>query len=320
MKLASAALLFGCLLTAKADNPAGYRLETQVPLPGGGGWDYVTVDAVARRVYISHSTHVDVLDADSLKLVGTISDTPGVHGIAVAPNAGRGFITAGGAGKVVVFDLKSLQKVVDVPAGKKPDAIVFDPATNRIFAMNGGSASSSAINVDDSKVVATIDLGGGPESGVADGKGNVWVNLEDQSQLVQIDSKNLSIVRRWPVAPCQSPSSMAFDAQNRRLFLGCRNHVMAVVDSDSGKVVSSYPIGDHVDSTAFDPDTKLVFNSLGEGNIAVFQQDSADAYTFLGNIPTAAGSKTMGWDSKTHRLLVPSLHDGNFTVLVFDRP
>jgi YVTN family beta-propeller protein len=316
--------IFACVfalagLIAATANHSGYRLASSVQLPGAGGWDYLTVDASARRVYISHASQVEVLDADSQKSVGTIPDTPGVHGIALAPSLGRGFISAGKSDSVVVFDLKTLKAISSVKTGKKPDAIIFDPATNLVFAMNGGSDSTTAINAADGSVAATIDLGGGPEFSVADGAGKVWVNLEDKSELVQIDSKSLKVVNRWPVAPCASPSSMAFDPTNRRIFIGCRNHLMAVANADTGKIVASYPIGDHVDASAFDPETKMVFNSLGEGSIAVFRQDSADSYSALANISTAQGSKTMALDAKTHRLYLPSLHAGQFTILVFDR-
>jgi YVTN family beta-propeller protein len=311
-------LALGGLIAAVA-SPSGYRLSGQVQLPGAGGWDYLAVDTVARRVYISHGTQVDVLDADTQKAVGTILDTPGAHGIALASDLGRGFISAGKSDSVVVFDLKTLKAISTVKTGKKPDAIIFDPATNLVFAMNGGSDSTTAINAADGSVAATIDLGGGPEFSVADGTGKVWVNLEDKSELVQIDSKSLKVANRWPVAPCASPSSMAFDATNRRIFIGCRNHLMAVANADTGKIVANYPIGEHVDASAFDPETKLVFNSLGEGSIAVFQQGSANSYTALANISTAQGSKTMALDAKTHRLYVPSLHAGQFTILVFDR-
>ncbi|MFZ1972823.1 MAG: YncE family protein [Candidatus Acidiferrales bacterium] len=319
MKLKCFLGLAVCGYLAVAGGSSGYRAVNQVALPGSGGWDYLTVDAAARRVYISHATEVEVLDADTQKSVGMIGDTPWVHGIALAPELGRGFISAGKADSVVVFDLKTLQVLSRVSTGKKPDAIVFDPATNRVFAMNGGSDSTTAINASNGSVDGTIALGGGPEFSVADGKGSVWINLEDQSQLIRVDSKSLTIANRWPVAPCASPSSMAFDAENRRIFIGCRNHVMAVVNADSGKVVASYTIGDHVDASAFDPDTKLIFNSLGEGSIAVFHQDSPDKYTALENISTAQGSKTMALDSKTHRLFVPSMRSGQFTILVFDR-
>lgn len=318
MKLISSFALAACALFAAIAGPSGYRVVNQVALPGSGGWDYLTVNAAARRVYISHATEVEVLDADTQKTIGTIADTPGVHGIALAPELGRGFVSAGKADSVVVFDLKTLRVISRVPSGKKPDAIVFDPATNRVFVMNGGGDSTTAINASNGSVDGTIALGGGPEFSVADGKGSVWINLEDQSQLVRLDSRSLKIADRWHVAPCASPSSMAFDGENRRIFIGCRNHVMAVVDADKGKVTATYPIGDHVDATAFDPETKLVFNSLGEGSIAVFRQDAPDEYTPLENIPTAAGSKTMALDLKTHRLFVPAMLSGNFMILVFD--
>jgi DNA-binding beta-propeller fold protein YncE len=312
-------LLAVCSAFSAANGTSGYREVKAAILPGAGGWDYLIVDASARRVYISHATQVDVLDADTQQGVGTVPDTQGVHGIALVPDLGRGFISAGKADSVIIFDLKSLKTLSQVKTGKKPDAIIFDPATNRIFAMNGGGDSTTAINASDGSVAGTIDLGGAPEFAVADGKGNIWVNLEDKSELARIDSKSLKLVNRWDLAPCESPSSMAFDAQNRRIFIGCRNRLMAVANADTGKIVASYVIGDHVDASAFDPETKFVFNSLGEGSIAVFHQDSPDAYTSLGNIPTAQGAKTMALDTKTHRLFVPSLRSGHFTILVFDR-
>jgi DNA-binding beta-propeller fold protein YncE len=308
-----------CSSFSTATGPSGYREVKAAILPGAGGWDYLIVDAAARRVYISHTNQVDVLDADTQQSVGTVPDTEGVHGIALVPDLGRGFISAGKADSVVIFDLKSLKVISRVKTGKKPDAIVFDPATNRIFAMNGGSDSTTAINASDGTVAGTVDLGGAPEFAVADGKGVLWVNLEDKSELARIDSKSLKLINRWPVAPCESPSSMAFDPQNRRIFIGCRNHLMAVANADTGKIIANYPIGDHVDASAFDPETKFVFNSLGEGSIAVFRQDSPDTYSALENIPTAQGAKTMALDPKTHRLFVPSLRSGQFSILVFDR-
>jgi len=319
MRWMFAFLLAICSLIDAAPLTSSYRVANQVVFPGAGGWDYLIVDSAARRVYISHANQVEVLDADAQKSVGAIPDTPGVHGIALATELGRGFISAGKADSVVVFDLKTLKVLSKVKTGKKPDAIVFDPATDRVFAMNGESGSTTVINAADNSVAGTIDLGGGPEFAVADGAGKVWVNLEDKSELVQIDSKSLKVSNRWPVAPCESPSSMAFDAANRRIFIGCRNHFMAVANADTGKILATYPIGDHVDASAFDPETKLVFNSLGEGSIAVFHQDSADKYTALANIPTAQGSKTMALDAKTHRLYVPSMRAGQFTILILEQ-
>jgi YVTN family beta-propeller protein len=315
-----ATVLFAILCgLVRAGNPSGYHVTNQIKVPGVGGWDYLVVDDVARRVYVSHATQVDVLDADSGKVVGTIPDTPGVHGIALDPRLGRGFITAGKADCVVIFDLKTLQTISRVSTGKKPDAIVFEPAMNRVFAMDGGSNNVTVINAADGSVAATIELSGAPEFSVADGQGSVWINLEDKSQLVRLDSRTMKIANRWPVSPCEAPSSMAFDQRNRRLFLGCRSHLMAVVDADSGEVVASYPIGDHVDASAFDPSAKLVFNSTGDGNVAIFRQDTPDKYTFLENVPTTSGSKTMALDVKTHRLYIPAMRGGEFTVLILDR-
>src|SRR5450432_527455 len=228
-----AILAITCLTTNASPSP--YQVSRKIPLPGEGGWDYLTVDEGARRLYVSHATQVVVLDIDTLEIVGSISGLSGVHGVALAPEFGRGFITSGQSGTVAVFDLKTLQKLAEVKVGKKPDAIVYDPATERVFAMNGDSESSTVINAADSKVLGTVELGGGPEFTIADGKGNVFVNLEDKSELLRIDAKNLQVKNRWPVAPCGAPSSMAFDAANSRLFLGCRSKLLTVVNSESGK-------------------------------------------------------------------------------------
>lgn len=297
-------LAIACLTTSASPSP--YEVAKKIPLPGEGGWDYLTVDESARRVYVSHATQVVVLDADSLEIVGSISGLSGVHGIALAPEFGRGFITSGQSGTVAVFDLKNLQKTAEVKVGKKPDAIVYDPFTKRVFAMNGDSESSTAISAADNKILGTVTLGGGPESTVADGKGNVFVNLEDKSELLRIDARTLQVKDRWPVAPCQAPSSMAFDELNARLFLGCRNRVLAVVDSHTGKVVVSYPIGEKVDASAFDPATKIIYSSTGDGHVYRFHQDSPDSYSSLELISTSAGSKTMNIDRKTQRMFVPA--------------
>jgi YVTN family beta-propeller protein len=305
-------------LATIAAGPSGYKVSGKIALPGTGGWDYVTVDAAARRVYVTHATQVEVLDADSQQPVSKITDTPGAHGVALAPEFGRGFVSAGKADAVIVFDLQTLKPIAQVKTGKKPDAIVYDPASKRVFAMNGDSDSTTVINAADNSVAGTIALGGGPEFSTADGKGNLWVNIEEKNEVVHIDSQTMQVKHHWAVAPCEAPSSMALDAQNRRLFLGCRNHFMAVVDADSGKVIATYPIGDHVDASAFDAETKLVFHSTGDGNVFVFKQDSPDKYSFVEKIATNQGSKTMGLDPKTHRLFVPANQAGSFTVLVLD--
>jgi YVTN family beta-propeller protein len=299
-----------------APQGGGYSIIKKIPIPGSGSWDYLTVDAAARRLYVSHGTQVEVVDIDSLSVVGNVPKTRGVHGIAIAPEFGRGFISNGQSSTVTIFDLKTLKPIAEVPTGQKPDAIIYDPATRRVFAFNGDGNSATAIDAESGKVAGTVDLGGGPEYAAADGKGYVFNNLEDESQLLKINSRELKVEQRWPTAPCSSPSSMAMDQANRRLFLGCRSKVMAVVDADSGKVITTLPIGDHVDATAFDPETKLIFNSNGEGTISVIHQDSADTYSAVETVKTLPRAKTMALDPKTHRLFLSTAENGQFEVLV----
>lgn len=294
----------------------GYAVIKKIPISGTGSWDYLTVDPAARRLYVSHGTQVEVVDIDSLSPIGTIPKTPGVHGIALAPERGRGFISNGQSSTVTIFDLKTLKAIAEVSTGQKPDAIIYDPASSRVFAFNGGSNSATAIDAASGKVAGTVELGGGPEFAAADGKGYVFNNLEDESQLLKINSRELKVEQRWPTAPCSSPSSMAMDQKNRRLFLGCRSKVMAVVDADSGKVITTLPIGDHVDATAFDPETKLIFNSNGEGTISVIRQDSPDSYSAVETVKTVPRAKTMALDPKTHRLFLSTAENGQFEVLV----
>ncbi|HZW96230.1 MAG TPA: YncE family protein [Candidatus Eremiobacteraceae bacterium] len=294
----------------------GYIITRKIPIPGQGSWDYLTVDETARHLYVSHGTQVEVLDVDSESIVGNIPKTPGVHGIALAPELGRGFVSNGQASNVTIFDLKTLKPIADVPTGQKPDAIIYDPASSRVFAFNGGSNSVTAIDAASGKVAGTIDLGGGPEFAAADGNGFVYNNLEDESLVLKIDSRNLTVEQRWPTGPCASPSSMAMDRANRRLFIGCRSKVMAVMNADSGKVITTLPIGDHVDATAFDPETKLVFNSNGEGTITVIRQESPDKYSVVETVKTLPRAKTMALDPKTHRLFLSTAEAGQFEVLV----
>ena len=294
----------------------GYSVVKKIAIPGTGSWDYLSVDEGARRLYVSHGTQVDVIDVDTLSIVGSIPNTPGVHGIAIAPELGRGFISEGQASAVKIFDLKTLQTISEVPSGKKPDAVIFDPATSRVFAFNGGSNSATAIDAASGKVAGTVDLGGGPEFAAADGSGFVFDNLEDESLVLKIDSHKLTVEQRWPTAPCSAPSSMAMDRGNRRLFVGCRSKVMAVINAETGAVITTLPIGDHVDATAFDPETKLIFNSNGEGTITVVRQESPDKYSVVETVKTLPRAKTMALDPKTHRLFLSTTEAGQFEVLV----
>ena len=314
MKKASSIVLFAFLVTMAS--AADYQITKKIPIPGEGSWDYLAVDEAARRLYVSHGTQVEVLDVDSGTVVGNISNTPGVHGIAIARELGRGFVSNGQSSTVTIFDLKSLKRIADVTTGKKPDAIIFDPATSRVFAFNGESDSATAIDAATGKVAGTVDLGGGPEFAVADGKGYVFDNLEDEGLVLKIDSRKLTVEQRWPAAPCAKPASLAMDRENRRLFVGCRSKVMAVMNADTGQVITTLPIGDHVDATAFDPETKLIFNSNGEGTVTAIHQDGPDKYSVVETVKTLPRAKTMALDPKTHQLFLSTAESGQFEVLV----
>lgn len=295
---------------------ADYTVTKKIPIPGQGSWDYMTVDEAARRLYVSHGTQVEVLDIDSGSVAGTIPKMLGVHGIAIATEFGRGFVSNGQASTVSIFDLKTLKPIAEVATGKKPDAIIYDPATKRVFAFNGESDSATAIDAATGKVAGTVELGGGPEFAAADGKGYVFDNLEDENQVVKINARDLKAEQHWPTAPCAKPASLAMDRENRRLFIGCRSKVMAVMNADTGQVITTVPIGDHVDATIFDPESQLIFNSNGEGTISVIHEDGPDKYSAVETVKTAPRAKTMAFDSKTHQLFLSTTEGGQFEVLV----
>lgn len=301
---------------APASAAGNYSVTKKISVNGQGSWDYLAVDEANRRLYVSHGTRVEVLDIDTLSAVGNIPNTPGVHGIAIAPEAGRGFVSDGQSSMVTIFDLKTLKTIGEVPVGKKPDGIIYDPATQRVFAFNGDGNSATAIDAATGKVAGTVDLGGGPEFAAADGEGYVYNNLEDESLVLKINARDLKVEQRWPTAPCASPSSMAMDRASRRLFIGCRSKVMAVVNADSGQVITTLPIGDHVDATAFDTETKMIFNSNGEGTITVIHEDSPDKYSVVETVKTLPRAKTMALDPKTHQLFLSTAENGQFEVLV----
>jgi DNA-binding beta-propeller fold protein YncE len=315
---------------------SAYHLLKKAVLGGEGFWDYLTCDSEARRVYISRGTHVMVLDADTYTVVGDIPDTNGVHGIALAPQFGRGFTSNGRTNTITIFDLKTLKTLGTAKTGEGPDAIIYDPASHRVFTFNGHGGNSTAIDAETANVAGTIDLGGRPEFAVADGAGHVYANLEDKSEVVAIDSQGLSVKARWPLAPCEEPSGMAMDRDHRRLFSGCHNKMMAVMDADSGKVLATPPIGEGVDANAFDPGTGLAFSSNGSGTLTVVHEDSPDKFSVVGNVETQRGARTMALDLKTHNVFLvtaefgppppataehphprPTMKPGTFTLLVF---
>ena len=268
-------------------------------------FDYIAVDSAARRVYVSHGTEIKILDADSGAVVGNITGLKQDHGVAVAQEFGRGFITDGEQGKVIIFDLASLKVIGEAKADKDADSIVYDPASKRVFAMNGDSHSSTVVDAKTGSAVGTIDLGGGPEFAVADGTGTVYVNIEDKNELVAIDSKALKIKSRWPLAPAGTPTALAMDVKHRRLFSAGRNpQILVVIDADNGKVIQSFPISAGVDAAAFEPETGLVYASTREGMVHIFHEDSPDKFSEVETVKTEFGAKTMGLDTKTHNIFV----------------
>lgn len=287
-----------------------YKHSGSIMIGGTGGWDYLTADSENHRLYVSHAGEVVVIDTKTEKPVGKISGMSRIHGIAIANDLHTGFISDGGTNEVVPFDLTTLKQREKIKAGTNPDGIVYDPASKRVFAFNGRSQDATAINAETGKVDGTIALGGKPEFPVADGKGNVYDNIEDKNEIVQIDSKNLTVKAHWSVAPCESPSGLAFDAENRRLFAVCDGKKMAVVDADSGKVVATPEIGDGPDAAGFDPGTKLAFSSNGDGTLTVISQKGKDQYTVVENVPTVKGARTMALDTETHKVYLSSAEYG----------
>jgi YVTN family beta-propeller protein len=316
---------------------AGYHLLKKIPLGGEGGWDYLTFDPGSGRLYISRATHVIVLDPATGKVVGDIPDTAGVHGIALAPELGRGFTSNGRANTVTIFDSKTLAVSGQVKTGQNPDAIVYDPVSQRVFAMDGRSSEATAIDAATGAVAGTVPLEGKPEFAVADGRARVYVNLEDKSQLLALDSRKLEVVARWPLAPCEQPSGLAIDREHRRLFAGCRNKLMAVVDADSGKVIATLPIGSGVDATGFDPILQYAYASNSDGTLTVIHEETPDKFAVVENVSTQRGARTMALDPATHQVYVvtadfgpppptpeqpgprPAILPNTFVVLVFGR-
>ena len=298
----------------------GYHVIKTYKIGGEGFWDYLTADASARRLYISRGTHVVVLDLDSGKNIGEIADTPGVHGIALAPELGRGFTSNGREGTVSIFDIKNLGLISKVKVGDNPDAILYDPASKRVFTFNGRSHDSSAIDAASGKVLGTIPLDGKPEFAASDAKGEIFVNIEDKSELVAIDPNKLDVKAKWPLAPCTEPSGLSIDRKHRRLFVGCDNKMMAVVDADSGKVLATPAIGEGVDATAFDDETNLAFASCGEGVLTVVKEESPEKFSVAESVKTQQGARTMALDSKTHNAFVVTAEFGPPPAPTADNP
>jgi len=324
-------------LVTPSQAATSYHLTKTIPVGGDGGWDYLSVDSAGRRLYVSHGTKAIVIDLDKEEVVGQIEDTPGIHGVAIAADLGKGFSSNGRENKVSIVDLKTLKTLSKVETGQNPDAIIYNPATQEVYAFNGRGNSASVIDAKADKVVQTIALQGKPEFAVADtNAGRVYVNLEDKSEVAVIDAGSHKVTATWPLAPGEEPSGMAFDPAHHRLFIGCGNKLMVMMDSESGKVVAKVPIGDHVDANAFDQKEQLAFSSTGEGIVTVAHEDGPDKLTVVQTLKTEPGAKTMTLDPKTRKIYLgaakyeapgeksssggkkrPSIVPGSFKVLVY---
>ncbi len=318
---------FALLSLSAYCQPKNYSLDKKIALPGDGGYDYLSIDAVNNKLYVSHGTAVNIIDLATEKLVGTISDMKGVHGIAVANDLNRGFISDGRGNAVIAFDLKTFEKITTIPvSGNGPDAIMYDAFSKQVFSFNGESKNASVIDAVNLKQTGTVDLGGGPEFAVPDGHGLIYNNLEDKNSLNVIDAKTLKVIRNYPLSPCGGPTGLALDAKNHRLFTVCReNKGMSVVDEITGKVIATLPIGAGVDAVAYDPATKLIFCSNGDATTTIFHQDSKDSYSFVQTLATQVRAKTLALDAKTHKIYLSAVDmdanrkaiPGSFAVLVY---
>jgi len=302
--LVGSSMLVLIAVIASMAGPSGYHLIKTIHIGGDGGWDYLTVDAVNRKLYVSHSTHVVVIDIDKNEVVGDIPDTKGVHGIAIANDLNRGFTSNGQANNVTIFDLKTFKVLGTASAGQNPDAIIYDPFSKRVFTFNGRSSDVTAIDAATGETVGTLPVGGKPEFAASNGKGKVFVNIEDKSEVIAFDPKKMTIITRWPLAPGGGPSGMAIDVAHNRIFSGCGDgSLMVISDTEAGKVIGSVPIGAGVDANAFDPGTQLAFSSNGRAaTLTVAHEDSPNKFTVVEDVPTHAGARTMALDTKTHNV------------------
>jgi DNA-binding beta-propeller fold protein YncE len=310
MRRLIAITLFTAAAAASA-SAAGYKVIRHIPIGGAGGWDYITVDAAARRIYQSHSDRVVIVDADKGTVIGTIMNTPGVHGVAVAPELNRGFVSDGRSDSVTVFDLKTLATVAEwKTTGPNPDSILYEPGTKRLFTFNGRGKNVTVFDAGTGAVAGTIDVGGKPEFAVADGS-RVYVNIEDTSEIAIIDAKKLAIEKRAPLAPCEEPSGLAIDRKHHRLFSVCGNEKMAVTDTSSLKVITTVPIGKGTDGAAFDDASGRAFSANGaDGTMTVVREKTPDSFEVEETVPTARGARTIAIDSKTHHLFLPTAQFG----------
>jgi DNA-binding beta-propeller fold protein YncE len=320
-------------VAAEAPN---FKVAKKYPVPGNGGFDYIVFDKSSNRLYVSHGAEVNVLDADSGKLLGSVKDTPGVHGIAIVPTLHRGFTTNGGNATISVFDTETFKTIKTIAVAKDPDFTFYDEGTKRVLVCHGDAAAITAIDPEKAEVIGKVDLGGGAEAAVVSSKGMGFVNLEEEAEVVSFDPQGLAVKNKWPITGCKTPTGLAIDNTNSRLFIGCRSKVLAVMDAATGKVITTLPIGERVDAVAFDAENKMIFASNGDGTVSVIKQNGADEYESAGSIATQPSAKTMAFDPASKRLFLSAAEmeaapaangqrsrmkakPGSFTVLVVER-
>ena len=315
-----AILLIGLSVVGNAQSSSGYHVVKIIAVGGEGGWDYITFDARSHRLFASHGTKVDVISTDSDKVVGEIPKTEGVHGIAVVNEFGRCFVSNGRASTVSIVDLKTLKLIDTVSVGKNPDAILYDPFSKRVFVFNGRSNNATILDAKKGTVLSTLPLDGKPEFSVTDGKGHVFVNIEDKSEIVAIDAKEMKILSRWSIKPGEEPSGLAIDVKNNRLFSVCSNKLMVVLDAHKGTVLASLPIGERTDGCAFDWQTGLAFSANGEGTITIVREESPLKFSVLETVKTQIGGRTITVDPATHILYIPTAEFGPAPAPTAERP
>ena len=332
-------LFGGSALAQKAPAAAPYHLLNTIAIGGEGGWDYLNVDPAGERLYVSHGTQVEVVDLKTRKVIGTIPNTPGVHGIDVVPSANRGYITCGRNNTCVVFNLKTLKPIgAPIPTGLKPDALLYDAFSKRVFLFSNDGGKSTVLDANTGAVVDTAELGGDAEAPATDGKGHIFVNIENKSEVIEFNAKTLAVIKRHSVAPGEEPTGLAYDPKTNRLFSGCANEKMVVTDSKTGKQIAVLPTAKGTDGATFDASTNNVIVSNGSGTFTVIHEDTPNKYTVVANVPTASGARTIAIDPKSHHLFTctadygpvpaattenphprPSIVPGTFRVLEFGK-
>jgi YVTN family beta-propeller protein len=303
-------VLFSLSMKAQMNDPS-YAVVNKFHLPGDGGWDYLNVDASRGWLFVSHGTMVQVMDVKSGKVTGTIPNTPGVHGIALAPEFNKGFISNGKDTSVTIFDYKTLAFIARIKVtGQNPDAIMYDDFSKRVFVYNGRSANATVIDAKTDAIIATIPLEGKPEFSVTDGAGKIYVNIEDKNLVDEINATTMKVEHSWPISPGEEPSGLALDNETHRLFSVCSNKLMVILDATNGNIITTLPIGDGCDGVKFDPYYKTAFSSNGEGSITVVLEKPGDKFSVLETVTTQAGARTLAIDEKTHRIYLPTAEFG----------